>query len=109
MCKRKKKAMSPRHSTYIPSSVKWPFWDLEDDIGLGGGGDFILIIWGATHNGMGLFLWGSWPLETPCKDFSLAIGGELGWKKWLKNGAGKDLYFMQLFLQYTLFGENFIP
>ena len=38
MCKRKKKAMSPRHSTYIPSSVKWPFWDLEDDIGLGGGG-----------------------------------------------------------------------
>ena len=50
MCKRKKKAMSPRHSTYIPSSVKWPFWDLEDDIGLGGG-DFIVIIWGQPTMG----------------------------------------------------------
>ena len=28
--------------------------------------------------------------------------------KWLKNGAGKCLYFMQLFLDYILFGENFI-
>ena len=28
--------------------------------------------------------------------------------KWLKNGEGKSLYFMQLFLQYILFGETFI-
>ena len=53
-------------------------------------------------------LGGSWPLKTPCKDFNLAIGGVLGWMKWLKNGAGKSLYFIQLFLHYILFGENFI-
>ena len=29
-------------------------------------------------------------LKTPFKDFDLAIGGGLGWLKWLKNGAGKD-------------------
>ena len=28
--------------------------------------------------------------------------------KWLKNGAEKCLYFMQLFLHYIVFGENFI-
>ena len=54
------------------------------------------------------FYGGSWPLKTPCKDFNLAIVGGLGWMKWLKNGAGKCLYFMQLFLHYILFGENFI-
>ena len=27
--------------------------------------------------------------------------------KWLKNGAGKSLYFMQLFLQYILFISSF--
>ena len=28
--------------------------------------------------------------------------------KWLKYGAGKSLYFIQLFLHYIVFGENFI-
>ena len=28
--------------------------------------------------------------------------------KWLKYGAGKSLYFIQLFLDYIVFGENFI-
>ena len=50
----------------------------------------------------------SWPFKTPCKDFNLAIVGGLGWMKCSKNGAGKCLYFMQLFLHYILFGENFI-
>ena len=34
-----------------------------------------------------------WPLETTCKDFNLAIGEGLGWRKWLKNGAGKGIMF----------------
>ena len=29
-------------------------------------------------------------------------------QKWLKNGARKCLYLMQLILHYILFGENFI-
>ena len=41
------------------------------------------------------------------KDFNLAIAGELGWINWFKNEAGECLYFMQLFLLYILFGENF--
>ena len=48
---------------------------------------------------------GSWFLKKPCKDFNLAVAGGLGWMKWLKNGAGKCLYFMQLLLHYILFGE----
>ena len=40
----------------------------------------------------------SWPLEAPCKDFNLAIGRGIGSMKWLKNGEGKSLYFMQLFM-----------
>ena len=28
-------------------------------------------------------------------DFNLSVVGGLGWMKWLKNGAGKCLYFMQ--------------
>ena len=47
-------------------------------------------------------------LKTPCKDFNLAIVGGFRWMKWLKNGAEKCLYFMQLFLHYIVFGENFI-
>ena len=42
-----------------------------------------------------------------CKDFNLAIVGGLGWINWFKNEAGECLYFMQLFLLYILFGENF--
>ena len=38
----------------------------------------------------------------------LGIGWGLGWMKWLKMGQIKVLYFMQLLLQYILFGENFI-
>ena len=59
---------------------------------------------------MGPFLWGKLtPQDTiTCKDFNSAIEGGLGSMKWLKNGAGKYLYFMQLFLHYILFGENFI-
>ena len=40
----------------------------------------------------------SWSLETPYKDFNLAIGRGIGWMKWVKNGEEKSLYFMQLFL-----------
>ena len=63
---------------------------------------------GKATKGWGHLYGGSWPLKTPCKDFNLAIVGGLGWMKWLKNGAGKCLYFMQLFLHYIFFGENFI-
>ena len=38
----------------------------------------------------------------------MAIGWGLGWKRWSKNGAGKSLYFTQLFLRHILFDENFI-
>ena len=54
-----------------------------------------------------IFYGESWPLEAPSKDFHLAIGGGLGWIKWLKNGQGKVLHFMQLFLHYILFGQSF--
>ena len=50
------------------------------------GGDFKVIIWGESHKGM----YGeSSLLKTPCKEFNVAIGGGLGWMKWLKNGAEK--------------------
>ena len=71
------------------------------------GEDFDVIIWGQAIKDWDHFYGGSSPLKTPCKDFNLAIGG-LGWMKWLKNRAGKSFYFMQLFLHYILFGENFI-
>ena len=45
---------------------------------------------------------------TQCKDFHLVTEGGLGWMKWLKNGAGKKLYFMELFLHCIVFDENFI-
>ena len=76
--------------------------------GWGGGGGFWSLQMGQVTKGWDHFYGGSWPLKTPCKDFNLAIVGGLGWMKWLKNGAGKCLYFMQLFLHYILFGENFI-
>ena len=47
---------------------------------------------------MNRFHRGSWPLKTPFKKFNLAIGGGLGWMKWLKNGTGESI----------LSGENFI-
>ena len=67
----------------------------------------------ASLKGMGdgtIFMGGIdlWRELTSCKDFNLAIVGGLGWMKWLKSGAGKYLYFMQLFLHYIPFGENFI-
>ena len=44
-----------------------------------------------------IFYWGSWPLETLCKDFHLAIGGGLDWMNWLKNGVEKDFIFHAIF------------
>ena len=46
-------------------------------------------------------------------DFEVNIWGERLARRarldeMVKNGAGKSLYFMQLFLHYVLFGENFI-
>ena len=79
--------------------------------------DFEVIILGWVGGGVGGLqttqrghhLYGaSWSLKTPCKDFNLAIKGGLHSIKWLKNGAGQSLYFMQLFLHYILFVENFI-
>ena len=64
--------------------------------------------WGQATNKWDHVYGGSLPLKTPCKDFNLAIVGGLGSIKCLKNGAGKCLYFMQLFLHYILLGENFI-
>ena len=71
---------------------------------------WILKLWNSRQASKGWdhFYGWSWPLKTPCKDFNLAIVGGLGWIKWLKSGAGKYSYFMQLFLHYILFGENFI-
>ena len=58
-------------------------------MGLGGAyrlrGDFKVIIWRANRKGMGpFFMRGVDPSETLYKDFN-AIGGWLGWVKWLKN------------------------
>ena len=64
---------------------------LEEPIGWGGG-DFEVTIWDANHKEMGPFLWGR-HLETPCKDFNLAIGGGLGSMNWSKNEAGKGFIF----------------
>ena len=66
-----------------------------------------------SNVGQGRKEWGhfygwSWPLKTPSKNFNLTIVRLLGGMKWLKNGARKFLYFMQLFLHYILSGENFI-
>ena len=36
--------------------------------------------------------WGSWALETPYKDFNLAIGRGLLWMKWLENGMQLYIY-----------------
>ena len=77
-------------------------------VGQGGGGILKLSNGGQATKGWDHFYLGSWPLKTPCKDFNLAIVGGLGWMKWLKNGAGKCLYFMQLLLHCILCGENFI-
>ena len=68
------------------------------------GGDFEVIKRRASHKGMGAFLWG----KLATQDFNLAIVGGLGWMKWLKNGAGKCLYFLQLILHCILFGEYFV-
>ena len=53
----------------------------------GGGGRILkLSNRGQAWRGWDHFYGGSWPLKTPCKDFSLAIVGGLGWdemvKKW---------------------------
>ena len=76
--------------------------------GWGGGVGLKLLNGGQVAKGWNHFYRRSGHHKTPCKDFDLATVGGLGWMKWLKNGAGKCLYFMQLFLHYILFGENFI-
>ena len=48
---------------------------------------------GPFEMGWDHFYGGTWPLETTCKDFNLAIRGGLGWMKWLKNGTGKGFMF----------------
>ena len=71
------------------------------------GEDFKVIIWEASYKGMGLFFAGG---VTPQDNvyFNFAIGGEMKRMKWLKNGAGKDFIFHELFLHYILYGEHFI-
>ena len=54
------------------------------------------------------FYRGSWPLETPIKDYQLAIRGRLGWMKWFKNGAEKGFIFHAIIPALYLFGENHI-
>ena len=44
-----------------------------------------------------IFYMGSLPLETLSKDNHLAIGGGLGWIKWLKNWAEKGFIFHAIF------------
>ena len=60
----------------------------------------------ATKDGI-IFYGGNWSFGTQCEDFTLLIGRELGWVKWLKNGADKVLPFMQLLLYYVVLAENF--
>ena len=48
---------------------------------------------GQTIKGCDHFLWRSRTLETPCKDFNLVIGEDLGRVKWLKIGVGKGFIF----------------
>ena len=82
--------------------------------GVGGGGrgrrrlDFEVMKWGKATKAWDHFYGGSWPLKTPCRDFNLVIVRELDSMKWLKNGTGHCLHFMQLFLHYIPFGENSI-
>ena len=70
-------------------------WDLEKHIGLG---KILKSPYGeqATKD-WDHFLFGELTLETPRKDFHLAIRGGLDWMKWLKNGAEKDFIFHAIF------------
>ena len=44
---------------------------------------------------------------TPSKDFHLAIGGGLGWIKWLKNGAEKGFTFHGIISAIYSFWQKF--
>ena len=72
------------------------------------GQDFKVINGGQATKCRDHLLLGELAPQAPSKDFHLANGGGLGWMKWLKMGQRKILYFMQFFLYYILFGENFI-
>ena len=52
----------------------------------------------------------SWPLETPNKDFHLAIGGGLDCIKWLKGGTEKGFiscnYFSTVFVLVKILLAN---
>ena len=77
------------------------------------GGDFKVITWGgggeeATHDRMGTFFMGGLNLSIHhvflfCNCTRNEIR-EMG-KKW---GREKFLYFMQLFMHYIFYGENFV-
>ena len=69
---------------------------------------FEVMKWEKATKGWDYLYGGSWPLKTPCRDFNLVIVRELDSMKWLKNGTGHCLHFMQLFLHYIPFGENSI-
>ena len=60
----------------------------------GGGGGFLNHHMAGKPQRVGtIFYGGSWHQETLSKNFHLAIGGGLGWIKWLINGAEKGFIF----------------
>ena len=65
-------------------------------------GDFKVIIWGQATKVGTTFYGGIDPRDKQRFSFGL------GWKIWLKMRHRKVLNFMQLFLHYISFGENFI-
>ena len=55
-----------------------------------------------------MFYWGRWPLKTPGKDFHFAVGGRLGWMKWLKIGQKKNYIPCNFFSCIISFLENIL-
>ena len=81
---------------------------MEEHLGWRGGEILKLSYSGQATKGWEHFYMRGSFLKTPCKDFNLTIGGGLGWMKWLKNGAGKKIYFIELFLHDIFLAKNFI-
>ena len=72
------------------------------------GRDFTVIIWeGQATKGWGYFYRESWLLETPCKDFNLAIGGLVGRGKLSKSGIGEGFMFRIIIPALYLFWRKF--
>ena len=86
-------------------------WDLKGHVGWRGGGRggrFESHHMGSkSQRVLTSFYRGSWLLKTPSKDFNLAIGGGLGWIKWLKNGAEKGFIFHAIFPALYPFWSKF--